>query len=310
MKISAVVRIVIWSIVAIICYGVLSAGLHGQGQLFSWLNSSFKAGGYGYSNSDKYAEGGGSVASADIQSVEIKWIAGSVEVAPYDGGMIQFDEEISGVGGEKYAMRYLAENGKLVIQFGPPHRDLRFFQKYRKSLTVKIPYDLALRDFKVNSVSADIRLEGVRAHNLDVKSVSGSMSLEDTGGDTMTLANVSGHINVGYKDTTASELRAKTVSGHINVEAKAVMAKLNTVSGSVKLYAGEDVKDVDIGTVSGGITLGLPENDGFNARYSSVSGRFNSEFPVEMSGKHGIYKNGGIEISLGTVSGGIKIARR
>ena len=76
------------------------------------------------------------------------------------------------------------------------------------------------------------------------------------------------------------------------------------------MQGSEVEKNVDIGTVSGGITLGLPENDGFNARYSSVSGRFNSEFPVEMSGKHGIYKNGDIEISLGTVSGGIKIVRR
>ena len=311
MKNYAIARIVAWSIVTAICFGVLFAGLSGRMDLFSFpeLNFDIRMG-YGYSNSDKYTVGGGSVAAKDIQSVEINWISGSVDVVPYDGDTIQFDEEGYDGVDEKYAMRYLVENGKLSIRFFAPQRrrNWRSLQQYRKSLMVKIPRDLALNDFKLNAVSGGIQLEGVRAGDLDINSVSGSINLKDINGDTIILKSVSGHIDA--VDISASTLRANTVSGRIDVTAGVESANLNTVSGSVKLYTGEDTRNINVKTISGGITLGLPENDGFTARYSSVSGGFNSEFPVEMSGKRGVYKNGDGNISFETISGGMKIVRR
>lgn len=307
MKHYTTARIIIWSIVAVICFGVLFAGLSVHGKSFPWLN--FGVGmGYAYSGSEKYAVGGGSVIANDTQSIEINWISGNVDVVPYDGDTIQFDEKSYGSVDEAHAMRYLAENGKFIIQFCSPRVRWRSLRNYRKDLTVKLPYELALRNFTLNAVSVDIHLEGIRAGDLDINSVTGSMTVKDTSGETITLKNVSG--NIAAEDILAATLRANTVSGHINIAAKVERAKLNSVSGLVKLYTDENVRDIDIVTVSGGISLELPENDGFNVRYSSVSGGFNCEFPVEISGKHGIYKNGIRDISFKTVSGGMSIVRR
>jgi DUF4097 and DUF4098 domain-containing protein YvlB len=304
----AKVRIIIWSIIAVICLGALCAGLYGNWAPFSFRKLTFgKWRGYAYSNSDKYTVGGGSVNARDIQSIEINWTAGSVDVVSYDGDAIQFNEAGYNGADDNYAMRYLAENGKLIIMFTAPQRNWRFLRRLQKSLTVKIPHDLPLRDIKLNSVSADIRLEGARADDLYIHSVSGSMDIKDINGGAMILENVSGRIYA--EDLSISTLRANTVSGRIGIEANVESANLKTVSGAVKLHTGEGVKKIDAKTVSGDITLGFPENDGFTARYSSVSGRFECEFPVEMSGKSGVYRNGDRDISLKTVSGNIKILR-
>ena len=308
MKNYAIVRIVIWSIVAVICIGMLCAGLFGHGKIFSFPELNFGDwGGYVYSNSDKYNVGGGSVSASDIQSVEINWPAGSVNVVPYDdGNVIKFDEDGYNGSDEKYTMRYLAENGKLVIRFCSPQRNWRFLRRLEKSLTVKLPRDLALRDFRLNTVSADARLDDVRTKNFNVKSVSGPIILNGINSDNATFQSVSGYIDA--EDISAPTLSAQTVSGRIDVKANIEKAKLKTVSGAVKLYAGDiSMSTLSAQTVSGDIIFGLPENGGFTARYSSVSGGFHSEFPVEMSGKRGTYKNGGIDISLETVSGSINI---
>jgi len=309
MKNYAVVRIVAWSIVAVVCFGILCAGLSGRGSLFSFPALNFGSwSGYAYGDSDKYTVGGGSVSANDIQSVEIHWISGSVDVVAYDGDIILFSEEGYDGADENYAMRYLAGNDKLIIRFSAPHINRRFLRREQKSLTVKLPRDLSLGEFRLNSVSAGVRLNGVRAEMFKVNSVSGSIILNDINGDAMTWESVSGHIDAN--DISASTLRAKTVSGRIDVNADLEKVTLNTVSGSVKLHAWENVKNVEIKTVSGGIFLGLPENNGFSVRYSSVSGGFNCEFPIEMSGRRGVYKNGDSDISFNTVSGGMTIIRR
>ena len=310
MKYYAVARIIIWSIIAVFFFSVFWVGLSGQGGRFSFTDLNFGSWKvYGFGDSGKYIAGGGNVAARDIQSVEINWIAGSVDIALYDGDIIQFEEEGYSGDDEKYAMRYLVENGKLYIRFCAPQRgNRRFLQRYRKSLTVKFPRDLTLRDFQLNTVSAGIQMEGVRADDLDINSVSGTIKLKEINGDNIILKNVSGSINC--IDISASALRANTVSGRIDVTAGVESATFKTVSGSVKLYAGDDARNINLKTVSGGIVLGLPENDGFTAQYSSVSGRFDCEFPIEMSGKRAIYRNGKRDIYLKTVSGGMRIVRR
>jgi len=307
MKNFAIVRIIIWSIVAVICFSMLYAGLFGRGKIFSFPELNIGAwSGYVYGNSDKYSVGGGSVSADDIQSVEINWPAGSVDVVTYDDwDDIKFNEEGYNGADEKYAMRYLAENGKLIIRFSSPQRNWRFLRRLEKSLTVKLPRNLALHEFRLNSVSADVRLVGIHAENFIAKSVSGTLTLNDINSDNTTMESVSGNIDAA--DITSSTLRAKTVSGRVEAKANIEKAKLNTVSGAVKLYTGKNVKDIAAGTVSGNILLGLPENDGFTVRYSSVSGGFHCEFPVEMSGKRGNYKNGDRDISFETVSGSINI---
>ena len=310
MKYFATIRIIIWTIVAVVCFSVFWVGLSGQSERFSFPDLSFGSWKvYGFGDSGNYIAGGGNVAARDIQSVEINWIAGRVDIVSYDGDVIQFNEEGYSGDDEKYAMRYLVKNGKLFIRFCAPQRgNRRFLQRYQKTLTVNLPRDLALRDFQLNAVSADIHMESVRADDLDISSVSGFIDIKEINVDNLVLKNVSGHINT--VDISASTLRANTVSGRIDVMANVENAKFNTVSGSVKLYAGDNVRNINVNTISGGIILGFPENDGFTAQYSSVSGRFDCEFPIEMSGKRATYANGNRDISLNTVSGGMRIVRR
>ena len=57
------------------------------------------------------------------------------------------------------------------------------------------------------------------------------------------------------------------------------------------------------------IFLTLPENNGFQARHSSVSGHFTSDFSGSGQGGGFLYKGGGPLLSFTTTSGDVRIAR-
>lgn len=65
-------------------------------------------------------------------------------------------------------------------------------------------------------------------------------------------------------------------------------------------------------SVSGGLTLALPEDAGFEAAFSSMSGEFRSDFPV--SGDRGpsgraLYGDGRCKLEFATTSGSMVVAR-
>ena len=67
----------------------------------------------------------------------------------------------------------------------------------------------------------------------------------------------------------------------------------------------------ELKTTSGKISLRLPENQGFTAKYSSMSGNFTTDFPVrgDVGGRKGkaIFASGDAEYTLNTMSGSMEI---
>lgn len=87
----------------------------------------------------------------------------------------------------------------------------------------------------------------------------------------------------------------------------------SSVSASIEAEFLKCPEDASMESVSGKLTMELPENDGFQAKFSSISGKFSSEFPVTGdSGKSGIaiYGSGKAELSFSTTSGKMEILKR
>ena len=139
----------------------------------------------------------------------------------------------------------------------------------KKSLKIVVPYDLDKID--IDSVSAQVAVEGITADDVDIKTVSGAADLSD-------------------------------VTAH--------SIDIDTVSGNVSVKPGTGTGEIDANTVSGSVVAVLNENSSFTAKFNSVSGRFSSEIPTAVNGKYYIAGDGStIEIDCNTVSGSFAIKR-
>lgn len=286
MKASAVIRIIIWSLVALILTGVLVAGIAFRGV---WGSSGdFSIGVTGNVYSGDYNIGGGSI-TEPINAVEVDWVSGKIEISVYDGETTEISEnEISD---EDYKLRYRVENGRLTVHSEKSGFSFGIISRPKKELTIKIPrvYGENLKEIKISSTSADINLNGLTvSESADIDTVSGRVTAENL--------------------NTAS-LECDTVSGDVKASGAIEAFDLDSTSGSAQITTTVPLKKLETDTVSGDVTLTLPENSGFTLEFDSVSGDFNCELPIaNRNGKH-ICNDGSAEFEADSTSGDFTIKK-
>lgn len=267
-------------------------------------------GSFSYADSEQYLVGSNQIDMREISEIEINWGAGEVQIIPYEGSEVVFREQAGRALLEEDMMRFYLRGGKLTIQFCAPKRGFRIFSNTpSKSLEVKIPYALAssLTELDVNSISAPVSIQAVSGAEMKVSSVSGAIHISDLSCQQLDLETVSGGIR--GENIQATELDLESVSGAIDISGGFQEVSGNSVSGNLTLRSDICPRKVDAETVSGGVRLQIPENDGFTAQYHTTSGQFYSNFPTTAEKKRAVYKNGGAEFSFDTVSGSIDIER-
>jgi Uncharacterized conserved protein len=251
------------------------------------------------------------VPSEGIKCITVGWVSGHVDVVKYDGEDIIFNESANRELNEDQMMRYKIVGNELKIVFSADGKSLPkgIFNNLSKTLTLCIPKELQV--LNVDTVSAGIAAEGISTEILKLKTVSGSLNALNLSVSAEIDANtVSGSIYVD-NITAFREINTHSVSGSIKLnDIKAFHnVKCNTVSGSINVQCMDCPQGLHASTVSGRIEVSLPENDGFSAKYSSVSGKMTCGFPCMIEKNHLIYKDGGAEMRFNTVSGGISINR-
>jgi len=295
MKTSALIRIFVYAFIALILTGVLIWGIGGKQNMNFFSFNIFDGSGFSYDD-DNYKIGDGEVAKDMVDEIQVNWTAGDVKVNVYNPettgtDKISFSEDSNTQLEEKYEMRYKVEDGVLKIMFAKSNVKFQgIFKSLDKELTINIPIDHQLTDVSIDTVSANIEVEGL------------SLPYE------IKLATVSGDINANRLD--ADSMDAETVSGEIRcTEAIFGRTHMESVSGEIyATYLSGALDDLSMETVSGSITLGLPKGiDGFKVDYDTVSGSFDCAFDVKINKNSAIYNNGENKIKLETVSGNMKI---
>jgi hypothetical protein len=127
--------------------------------------------------------------------------------------------------------------------------------------------------------------------------------------------SVSGNVRV---IGTTAELRASSVSGDIRVEGARAADRLSatTVSGDVtaQLISVSAGTELQFRSVSGDVTVLMPQGTGLDLQMSTVSGALTSEFPIEMRGRFSRRRiqaqinQGGSDLRVSTVSGDVRLA--
>jgi hypothetical protein len=221
------------------------------------------------------------------QTVEVAGIEGEIHALPASGSTV---EVVGRMHGESLPVRVVEHAGgvTLCVEYPGMYRDAGSSSRCAQSGHVRD--GMARVDFTVR-VPAGVAFTG--------RTVGGRVRAEGLRGP----------------------VRARTVSGGIDVQTSDVV-EASSVSGDVRAVMGRLPRDGSLrfSTVSGDVRLGLPADAGAELRVRTLSGDFDSAFPLtlgtrgERRGRVGqrvdaTLGRGGPSLEIRTVSGDVELER-
>jgi hypothetical protein len=326
MRTAGIIRIVIGLVIAVLLTAILLAGLFGQGlfQRLGWNASGIRgwlfndmpvisSSGINSESGESTVTDTASVSAADVREIKIDWVAGSIDIRVGTGDDVVFYETANRTLTDAQKMRYsLSTSGVLQISFREDIENIfNWFSvdssMPSKALVIEVPAALAgqLDELDIDNVSSRIEINSVYGDKTQINSVSGAITCVDVTCDELTLSSTSGSITC--ENCTADKLRLNNVSGTMHAEGNFTDVQIETVSGNATVESSTAPEEIDGDSVSGKITLILPEGAGFTAKLDSVSGSLSCEFPGTLSDKKIVSGDGSGDYSFNSVSGGISI---
>lgn len=235
----------------------------------------------------------GSAGSADpaaIREIKIEWISGSVTVEPGDVQEITFLE--SGNGTDKYEMVWKQSGDELVIQYSKDSSIAGFglhFGDGSKDLTVTVPRGWVCDSLELDTASTDLTVRDMIIREMEIDSASGTAKFENCTVSSLDVDTASGDV---------------TFSGSLNeLDFEAASASFTGVL--------ENVPDkVKMDSMSGGLTLTLPEDAGFTVSLDAMSSDFSSDFPTVKKNKSYVCGDGHCKIDVDAMSGDVSILKQ
>lgn len=298
MKASAIIKTVCWALIAVILTGVMVTVIavrtafrvwdwSWDDTIWSYLDDNRKADEQ-YHNYSTTANGSSEVDAAMIHHIEIEWIAGDITVKKGTGDKFKISESSNNELTDKTGLRYTVDGGTLKIHYTKyRNNNLTWLNNLSKSLTVEVPVDY-LSELEIDTVSSDIKIYDLTLDKLEVNTVSAMLETGNVTAGTVDYATVSGDVNLDGRFTA--------------IDGEGVSARLNITSSICPV-------SIDVESVSGNITLNIPENEGFQASRRRGSASINSDFETVMQNDSLIYKNGGADFNVDTLSGTVRINR-
>ncbi len=287
MKRNAIARIIIWSLVAVLLTSLLVVGISSSPS--SFFSGDWSLGGIGvtYKNSALYNVGGGTVTD-EFQSIKVNWTNGKINIEAYDGEDTVISE--TEVAEKENKLRWRVEDGVLKIQQMAAGMRFGLKQTPKKTLTVKIPSNVAegLKAVTSDSVSAEVTITGISASDkIEIDTVSGGANL---------------------KNIKTEKLDIDTVSGSIKAAGEFTELESDSVSGDVTVSSATPLKKLDCDSTSGNIRLTIPKNSGFTLKADTVSGDISCGLPtVSESKNRRVCGDGSADFETDTVSGDLII---
>ena len=120
-------------------------------------------------------------------------------------------------------------------------------------ITLTLPKGCA-PDLNVRTLSGDISLEDVSAGEVALNSTSGDISVENVEATVLTAATTNGEVNVDLpEELTLERAELRTTSGDVEARLNAQRCKAQSMSGDVTLEG--RIREADVGSVSGDVNL-------------------------------------------------------
>ncbi len=204
---------------------------------------------------------------AEIDSLDIQWTGGEIEILPYDGASVAVTETAGRPLRDNEKMAVTCENGVLMIKYCRGTAGLRMLSK---RLRIELPGMAAvtLKSLRVDTVSAQTAVNGIKADNFYFRSVSGDLSAAETQFGRAQIGTVSGDVavrseyrrlsvettsgDISVTGSTASETVLKSISGDITAAGETEHLTAKTTSGDISMRA-ENSGEISAAAASGDI---------------------------------------------------------
>ena len=128
---------------------------------------------------------------------------------------------------------------------------------------------------------------GLVLENADITTISGKLQCDGLTAESLTTQSTSGTI-------------------HLNID-EVEQVDIHTVSGGVTMECAVLPEVLTVDTVSGGVALYVPGDAGFTAEVKTTSGRFNSDLLMKTDGNRYFCGDGKCSVNIHTVSADISI---
>src|SRR4051794_40971 len=235
----------------------------------------------------------------EVRSLAVRLVAGHVDVVTTDGptGRVEVTEI-----DDAPVTVSIDDEGRLVIR----HERLTWggilrlvkAERRRAVVSVAVP---AQCDTSIGLVTADAVVAGIHG-KVDVRCVSGDIVLDEVTG-TILAESVSGDVEAR---ALAGSIALKSVSGGLTVvDGAPERVRVDNVSGDVALDLHlPSAVDITVNTVSGDLTVRLPEQAGLTVDLLSTSGHLDCAFEgLEAENKPGVRRLRG---TVGDASGRLR----
>ena len=312
-KTSAVIRIVSWSIVAVILTIVLIMGVLGNWNvtLFPFGNHT-TSGGWTYAESGKYTAGPAELPADIIKNIRVNWLDGSITLSAADTDQVIVKETSSQKLSTKEQLHYYLKGDTLLIEYRGATKNIitAFANGLSKKLEIQIPrkYADSFQEILVDGVSSDINLDNLKTKKLSLDNVSGDIRLKNVESDTLSANTTSGSLNSTNLIVSENAVTNST-SGDVILDGSLTAVQHDSVSGDLQITSAACPENIQAGTTSGSVTLNIPANSGFTLEYDTVSGDLESDFPTTGSDSRRTYESGKCHFRIDTVSGSMKLSK-
>lgn len=238
-------------------------------------------------------------------------VRGSVEIRPGAEGVIQLTAiKRADTGDARNTEIEMEQRGDGTVVAAARFPDgwwswLLFSKPCKVDFVVTLPREA---EVKLNGVSNRVLVEGLTG-KVDINTVSGDVSLQNVEGR-LKVKSVSGDVSAAH---CAGALELTTVSGNVDFrEARLASLSAHATSGDLGFETGLREGPYRFHSVSGNITLSLPQGTPCSAQLRSVSGRIHGEYPMTTrslghGARHVEIFGGGMPVEAQSVSGDLRL---
>lgn len=294
MKTKGVVKIILFSLLAVCLTALLAAGLHGDASL-----PFFSFGGNTYSEPESYTTGSGS-ARGKLTALDIDWARGDISLRLYDGDSILLTED--DVSDPDEQMRFRLRDGILTVHTRKSGLWWGSFPK--KNLEILIPRACAdaLRSLNIDHATGAILLDGLTVRTLNIDAASAEVRASACSFTSVDIDAASG--DCFFTDCTVDDFSMDAASGSADLSGSFGSIDLDSASGDLRLDASTAPTRVEVDTASGYSELLLPADTEFEAKLNTASGDLSvSGFQGEAHRKSFLCGSGRFTYSFDTASG-------
>ncbi|MNO33241.1 hypothetical protein D3C76_232490 [compost metagenome] len=224
-----------------------------------------------------------------VSNIKLDWLTGEVRILPSEMDHVQIVQYMNNRFPDKKMAQVVQQSGILHILDGRK-RSLIGFNLNTTTLEVYLPKK-KLHSITINGTGSHLYVQALEAQMFKIQLTSSHATVTGGSCDKCEI-NAVGTNFIG-EDVEIQELNLCATSSKVEISGELSEIHANSTGRGIKIQSSIVPCNIQSVSTGAGVTLGIPENDGFVLEFQKVSGHLKSDFPLIPQGRSYTYKDGG-----------------